>query len=64
MAGVIGSLVLVSLAKEVTAPHMVGGTQYEQGLSGTTESTQDIDLESFCDSEDGDGAMIDGVAHS
>lgn len=64
VASVIGSLSLVSLAKEVAATRMADGIQYEQVPPGTNGSAPNIDLESLCDSEDGDEAMMDGVSHS
>lgn len=64
VASVIGSLSLVSLAKEVTTSRMVGGIQYEQVLPSTNNNTPDIDLESLCGSEDGEDTNIDTALHS
>lgn len=60
MVGVIGSLKLVSLAKELTASRLVGGIQYEQ-ISGPHDRTPIIDIEGLCGSEDGDETSVYGA---
>lgn len=52
VVGVIGSLSMVSLAKELTASRSVGGIQYEQISPGPHHRTPNIDIESLCGSED------------
>lgn len=58
MVGVIGSLSMVSLAKELTASRSVGGIQYEQISPGPHDRTPNIDIESLCGSEDGNETSV------
>lgn len=58
VVSVIGSLSMVSLAKELTASRSVGGIQYEQISPGAHDRTPNIDIESLCGSEDGDETSI------
>lgn len=58
MVSVIGSLSMVSLAKELTASRSVGGIQYEQIPPGAHDRTLNIDIESLCGSENGDETSI------
>lgn len=58
VVGVIGSLSMVSLAKELTASRSVGGIQYEQISPGPHDRTPNIDIESLCGSEDGNETSV------
>lgn len=64
VVGVIGSLSLVSLAKELTASRLVGGIQYEQKSPGPHDRTPIIDIEGLCGSEDGDEISAYGAPDS
>lgn len=58
VVGVIGSLSMVSLAKELTASRPVCGIQYEQISTGPHDRTPNSDIESLCGFENVDERSV------